>query len=291
MNNNYVVLADSCSDINIELIKEYQLHVFPMEFVLDGKSYRDYPDRHEIDLAKFYEMLKNGSSGTTSQISPDEFIKFFTPFLEEQKDILYVGFSSGLSGTYQNSLIAKNELLEKYKDRKIICIDTLTASTAEGKLVIDACKNQEAGLSLEENAEDIKKKVPALAVWFTVDDLHCLKRGGRLTPTKAFIGTLFQIKPVLHVDNNGKLVAMSKARGRKSSLIELYKVFKEDCLDFTNDTIYISHAMCEEDAKLVGQKIKQELGVKHISYSHIGPVIGMHSGPGTFLITYYGKKR
>ncbi len=291
MNNNYVVLTDSCSDISIELIKKYQLNVFPMEFILDGKAYRNYPDHREMDLKMFYDKLKNGSTGTTSQISPDDFIHFFTPFLENHKDILYVGFSSGLSGTYQNSLIAKDGLLDKYKDRKIICIDTLTASTAEGKLVIDACKNQEAGLSLEENAEDIKNKVPKLAVWFTVDDLHCLKRGGRVTPTKAFIGTLLQIKPVLHVDEKGKLIAMSKARGRKASLIELYKVFKEDCLDFANDTIYISHAMCEDDAKLIGQKIEKELGVKHVSYSHIGPVIGMHSGPGTFLITYYGKKR
>lgn len=289
--NDYVVLADSCSDLSDELVKKYDLAVFPMEFILDGKSYRNYPDHRELDLKTFYEKLKNGSTGSTSQISPEDFIKFFTPFLEKGLDILYVGFSSALSGTYQSSLIAKDMLLEKYQDRKIICIDTLSASTAEGKLVIEAKENQLKGMSLEENENDIRKRVPSLAVWFTVDDLNCLKRGGRISPTAAFVGTLLKIKPVLHVSDEGKLIPMVKTRGRKASLMELYKVFKEDCLDFENDTIYISHADSFEDAEFMGEKIKHELGVKKVAYSTIGPVIGMHSGPGTFLISYYGKKR
>ncbi len=289
--DKYVVLTDSCSDLSAELVKKYNLDVFPMEFVLDGIAYRNYPDHHELDLKTFYNKLKNGSRGSTTQISPEEFIKFFTPYLEDGYDILYIAFSSALSGTYQSSLVAKDLLSEKYKNRKIICVDTLSASTAEGKLAIQAKENQLNGMTIEENEKDIREKVPSLAVWFTVDDLNCLKRGGRISPTKAFVGTLLQIKPVLHVSDEGKLVAMTKARGRKASLMELFKVFKDDCLDFQNDVIYISDADSEEDANFMGEKIKNELGVKNVVYSKIGPVIGMHSGPGTFLISYYGKKR
>lgn len=291
MDNTYVVLADSCSDLNSELVKKYNIDVFPMEFTLDGKSFRNYYDNRELDLRTFYEKIKNGSTGTTSQVSPEEFINFFKPYLEQGKDILYIGFSSALSGTYQNSLLAKSILLESFPQRKIICVDTLTASTAEGKLVVDACENQLKDLSIEQNAKDIEIKVPKLAVWFTVDDLNCLKRGGRITSTAAFIGSLLKIKPVLHVSEEGKLVAMSKARGRKASLMEIYRIFKENCLDFENDIIYVSHANAKEDAELIGNKIKNELGVKNIIYSEIGPVIGLHSGSGTFSIAYYGKNK
>lgn len=291
MSYSYVVLTDSCSDLSMDLISKYNLNVYPMEFILDGKAYRNYPDHREIDIKTFYQKIKDGSTGTTSQMSPDDFIKFFTPYLDDGKDILYVGFSSGLSGTYQNSLIAKEMLIEKYPDRKIICIDTLSASTAEGKIVIDACQNQVNGMSLEENEKDIKAKVPNLTVWFTVDDLNTLKRGGRVTPTAAFIGNLLRIKPVLHVDDNGKLIAMKKANGRKKSLQEMINVFASNAIDPENDIIYIASACADEDEEFVAKKIKEEFKVKNICFSKIGPVIGTHSGPGTLLLTYYGKKR
>ncbi len=293
MANKYIVVTDSCSDLPQSLIDEYNLPVYPMEFVIDGKNYKNYPDEREMDLNEFYRLLKEGHSGTTAQISPKGFIDFFSPFLDEGYDILYVAFSSALSGTYNSSLVAAESLLEKekYKDRKIICVDTLTASTAEGKLAIYACENLRKGLSLEDNAADVKAKAPTCAVWFTVDDLNCLKRGGRLSATKAFFGTLLGIKPVLHVSDEGKLIPMKKCRGRKASLLALFEQLKEDALDVENDIIYISHAVAEEDALLIGNKIKEELHAKQIVYSHIGPVIGMHSGPGTFLVSYFAKKR
>lgn len=288
---NYVVVTDSCSDLTQNLVDEYQLPVYPMEFVLDEKDYRDYPDEREIDLNNFYKLLKEGHTGSTAQISPANFIDFFTPFLEKGLDILYVAFSSALSGTYSSSLVARDILLEKYKERKIVCIDSLSASTAQGKLVLYACENLRKGLTLEENEKDVRNKVPSLAVWFTVDDLNCLKRGGRLSSTAAFFGTLLGIKPVLHVSDDGKLIPMQKCRGRKSSLIALFNKLKEDILDPENDIVYISHAASEEDALAMGKKIEEELHIKNIVYSHIGPVIGMHSGPGTFLVSYFGKKR
>lgn len=288
---NYVVVTDSCSDLTQNLVDEYQLPVYPMEFVLDEKDYRDYPDEREIDLNNFYKLLKEGHTGSTAQISPANFIDFFTPFLEKGLDILYVAFSSALSGTYSSSLVARDILLEKYKERKIVCIDSLSASTAQGKLVLYACENLRKGLTLEENEKDVRNKVPSLAVWFTVDDLNCLKRGGRLSSTAAFFGTLLGIKPVLHVSDEGKLIPMQKCRGRKASLVALFNKLKEDILDPENDIVYISHAASEEDALAMGKKIEEELHIKNIVYSHIGPVIGMHSGPGTFLVSYFGKKR
>lgn len=288
---NYVVVTDSCSDLTQNLVDEYQLPVYPMEFVLDEKDYRDYPDEREIDLNNFYKLLKEGHTGSTAQISPANFIDFFTPFLEKGLNILYVAFSSALSGTYSSSLVAKDILLEKYKERKIVCIDSLSASTAQGKLVLYACENLRKGLTLEENEKDVRNKVPSLAVWFTVDDLNCLKRGGRLSSTAAFFGTLLGIKPVLHVSDEGKLIPMQKCRGRKASLVALFNKLKEDILDPENDIVYISHAASEEDALAMGKKIEEELHIKNIVYSHIGPVIGMHSGPGTFLVSYFGKKR
>ena len=289
--SEYIVVTDSCSDLTPELIDEYQLPVYPMEFVLDGKNYKNYPDEREIELNTFYKLLKDGHSGTTAQISPSNFIDFFTPYLEDGLDILYIAFSSALSGTYNSSLVAKDVLLEKYPNRKIICIDSLSASTAQGKLAICACENLRKGLSIEENELNIRNILPRLAVWFTVDDLNCLKRGGRLSSTAAFFGTLLGIKPVLHVSSEGKLVPMQKCRGRKASLNALFEHLKEDIIDPNNDIVYISHAVASDDALAMGKRIQNELGIKNIIYSNVGPVIGMHSGPGTFLVSYFGKKR
>ncbi len=290
MASKYVVLTDSCSDLSLDLVERYKLDIFPMEYILDNVSYRDKVKEKDLELDEFYRRISSGSIGSTSQISPIEFETFFEKYVSQGIDILYIGFSSGLSGTYQNAVLAKNTLLEKYKSANIICVDTLLASFSEGKLVVKACKNKEKGLSLEDNAKDIESKKMNVAVWFTVDDLNCLKRGGRVKPSAAFIGTLLNIKPVLHMNEEGKLIPMSKARGRKASLIELLKHFKEDALDLENDEVYIASALSKEDEEFLAKHIK-ELGVKHITFSSIGPVIGMHSGPKTILISYYAKKR
>lgn len=291
MANNYIVVTDSCSDLPQDLVDMYHLPVYPMEFVLDGKNYKNYPDEREINLKEFYALLKAGHTGSTAQISPSGFLDFFTPFLEKGLDILYIAFSSALSGTYNSSLVARDILKDKFPERKIICIDTLSASTAEGKITICACENLKNGMSIEENEKDIREKIPSLAVWFTVDDLNCLKRGGRLSATAAFFGTLLGIKPVLHVSDEGKLIPMQKCRGRKASLIALFNQLKEDALDLENDIIYIASADADDEALEMGKHIQEVLHVKKVIYSHIGPVIGMHSGPGTFLVSYFGKKR
>ncbi len=289
--NNYIIVTDSCSDLPVEIIKKYNIKVYPMEYVINNTTYHNNPDHSELPLEEFYSMLKKGASGSTSQISPANFIKFFKPILEEGKDILYIAFSSALSGTYNSSLVAKAILKNDYKERQIECVDTLTASTAEGKLVYEACLNKEKGLTLKENAQDILNKRLSVSVWFTVDDLNCLKRGGRLSATSAFLGTLLSIKPVLHVSNEGKLVPINKCRGRKASLLKLFERLKDTGVDIENDTIFISHAACQDDANRVEEKIRNELNAKNVVISTIGPVIGMHSGPGTFLITFFATQR
>ena len=288
---NYIIATDSCSDLPVEIIEKYEIPVIPMEFIMDGKTYKNYPDHREFALEDFYKLMKEGHTGTTSQLTAETIEEFFTPYLEEGNDVLYVVFSSALSGTYANACKALERLKAKFPERKIFFVDSLTASTAEGKMVYEAALNRENGFSIEENAASLEETKLNLAVWFTVDDLQCLRRGGRLSATAAFLGSLLSIKPVLHVTDEGKLVPVEKTIGRKASLLSLIKRCKEDILDPENDAVFIASALSFDDEKRVEEKLRNELHVKNVFVSKIGPVIGMHSGPGTFLVTFYSKKR
>lgn len=288
---SYIIATDSCSDLPVEILEKYEIPVIPMEFIMDGKAYKNYPDHREFALEEFYNLMKEGHTGSTSQLSPETIEEFFTPYLEEGNDVLYIVFSSALSGTYANACKTLERLKEKFPERKIFFVDSLTASTAQGKMVYEAAKNRENGFSIEDNVASLEETKLNLAVWFTVDDLQCLRRGGRLSATAAFLGSLLSIKPVLHVTNEGKLVPVEKTMGRKASLLSLVKRCKEDILDPENDAVFIASAMAFEDEKRIEEKLRKELNVKNVFVSKIGPVIGMHSGPGTFLITFYSKKR
>lgn len=288
---SYIIATDSCSDLPVEIIEKYEIPVIPMEFIMDGKTYKNYPDNREFALDEFYKLMKEGHTGSTSQLTAETIEEFFTPYLEEGKDVLYVVFSSALSGTYANACKALERLKAKFPERKIFFVDSLIASTAEGKMVYEAAKNRENGFSIEDNAASLEETKLNLAVWFTVDDLQCLRRGGRLSATAAFLGSLLSIKPVLHVTNEGKLVPVEKTMGRKASLLSLLKKCKEDILDPENDAVFIASAMAFDDEKRMEEKLRNELNVKNVFVSKIGPVIGMHSGPGTFLVTFYSKKR
>ena len=286
----YVIFTDSTTDLTPELVAEMDVQVLPMRFMLDGKEYRNYPDNRELSPKEFYDKLRAGSMSTTSQINSVAFIEAFTPVLEAGKDILYVAFSSGLSGTYQSACLAAEDLREQFPERTIECVDTLQASMGEGLVAYAAAMLKKDGMSLAELAAWLRENVRRFCAWFTVDDLMFLKRGGRLSGVAAVAGTLLGIKPVLHVDPDGHLIAMEKVRGRKASLDGLVRHFETSAENHADQTVFISHGDCLEDCQYVADKIKA-FGVKRICIGTIGPVIGAHSGPGTVALFFTGSPR
>lgn len=287
---NYVLFTDSTTDLTPALVEELGVRVLPMTFNLDGRDYRNYPDNRELSAHDFYDALRSGSMSTTSQINQAAFQDAFEPVLAEGKDILYLAFSSGLSGTCHSAALAAEELNEKYPERTIRVVDTLLASMGEGLGVYYAAKKMAAGMELNELADWFEQNRLHVSSWFTVDDLMFLKRGGRLSGAAAVAGTLLGIKPVLHVDNEGHLIPMEKVRGRKASLDALVKHLKKSPIPLEEQVIFLSHGDCAEDAEYVANAVR-ELGVARVEINHIGPVIGAHSGPGTVALFFFDEVR
>ena len=286
----YVIFTESTGDLTPALIEQAGLQVLPMNFNLDGQSYLDYPDGREISSHTFYEKLRAGSTCTTSQVSLAEYQDAFTPVLEGGQDILYLAFSSGLSGTYQSSCVAAEMLQEKFPDRRIVSVDSRQASMGEGLFAyLVGCKRL-GGADMDTAAAYARELAFQVCAWFTVDDLMFLKRGGRLSGAAAVAGTLLGIKPVLHVDDDGHLIAMEKVRGRRASLDALVKHFQATARDITGGTVFISHGDCLEDCQYVMDKLRA-LGVTDLHQGNIGPVIGAHSGPGTVALFWVGGPR
>lgn len=290
MLNKFVIITDSCSDLTQELIEKYSIRVIPATFSIKGKNYKNYADEREMKTHDFYEMMRAKEVAITTQISPSEYIEIFEPYLKDGYDILCIAFSSALSGTYNSSLVAREELLEKYQDRKIYCIDSLCASMGQGLLVYYAATMKYEGKSIEEIVDWLEKHKMNLAHWFTVDDIGTLKRGGRLSATKAFLASILNFKPILHVSDEGKLVPEGKVRGRKKSILEIINHVKNSIVNPENQTIFISHGDSFEEAKEIGDELIRSLKVKVI-YGYIGPVIGAHSGPGTLAVFFLADKR
>ena len=287
----YQIITDSTTDLSPEMINELGIHVIPLCYIMEGKTLHNIPGGGEMNEHTFYEKLRGGETSTTAQINTEEFLQQFTPVLEEGKDILYLAFSSGLSGTCQSAMIAKQELQEKYSDRRIEVFDTLCASMGEGLLVYHAAMLQKAGKDIDEVLAWLKENVLRLCHWFTVDDLNHLKRGGRVSAATALVGTILGIKPVLHVDDEGHLISVSKVRGRKQSLDALVKKMEETAIEPKEQTIFISHGDCLEDAQYVAEQVREKMGTVDIKINFIGPVIGAHSGPGTVALFFLGSRR
>lgn len=288
---NYQIITDCTCDLSKSIYEKYPLLILPMEVNLDSEVFMHTKDFQNMDAITFYNKLKNGGVSTTSQINPETFRIEFEKVLNEGKDILYIGFSSGLSGSLQSSIVAKSLLEDKYPDRKIIIVDSLAASAGQGLLVYYALLNQEQGLNIEENEKWLNDHVLNLSLWFTVDDLQFLKRGGRVSGAVAFVGTALKIKPVLHVDNEGHLVNVSKEHGRKASLHALANRLHETIIEPEKQIIFISHADALEDAEFLATKIRSTTPIKDIIFSDIGPVIGSHSGPGTIALFFFATER
>ena len=289
--SEFVLMTDSSADLSQEMVQELGVTVLPLSFTIQGKVYRNYPDNREMDLPLFYDMLRAGELATTSAVNVAEYTQAVEPILQEGKDVLILAFSSGLSSTYQASVLAAGELREKYPDRKIYTVDTLCASLGQGLLVYLAVQEQRKGRSIEEVRDWAESTKLHLCHQFTVDDLHFLKRGGRISATTAVVGSMLQIKPVLHVDNEGHLINIGKARGRQASLKALVDKMEKTVTEEGRKTVFISHGDCRKDAVTVADMVRERFGTQDIRINYVGPVIGAHSGPGTLALFYLGTER
>ena len=286
--NEFVIITDSSADLPQSVACDMGVEVIPLEVNIDGIGCK-YND--EIDIKEFYGWLRDKKGAKTSAVNMEKFCEVFEKFAMDGKDVLYIGFSSGLSATYMAAKNAAEEISEKYPDRKIIAVDSLCASLCQGLVVKHAVDKKSLGATIEEVAQFVEDNRLNLCHWFTVEDLFFLKRGGRVSAATAVMGTVLQIKPVMHVDDEGKLINVEKARGRAASINSLFAKMKETAIAPEKQTIYISHGDCYDDAKKLADMITAEFGVTDILISEVGPVIGAHSGPGTLALFFLGSKR
>ncbi len=288
---DYILITDSCADLPMSVYTDLDIQVVPLSFILEGKTYQNHPDQSSMKFADVYAKLRNGANISTSAVNVEAFRTAFLPHLQAGKDILYMGFSTGLSGTCSAGAIAAKELMEEFPERTITVVDTLCAALGQGLLVYLTAKKRAEGATLAEAAAYAENTKLHLVHWFTVDDLFFLKRGGRLSGATALVGSALGIKPVLHVDNDGHLIKVSTVRGRKNSLKALAGKMAETAIDPQNQTIFIAHGDCLEDAQYLADYIKETCGYKDILIDYVGPVIGAHSGPGTIALFYIGTQR
>ena len=285
---SYRIITDTCCDFPDAMYEELNLAVVPLSVNYQGENINAYT---EDWLKEMFQGLRAGESASTSAANPQDWQDVIEPILAGGEDALVLAFSSGLSATYQSAVLAAEELKEKYPHRKVNVVDTLCASLGQGLFVWYVCKKRDAGFSLEDLTAWCEENKYHLCHWFTVDDLMYLKRGGRVSAATALVGTMLQIKPVLHVDNEGHLINVSKARGRKASIDALVKKMTEQGLPGENETVFICHGDCMEDAKYLEAQVKEKCGVKNVLIYYVGAVIGSHSGPGTLALFFLGEHR
>lgn len=285
---SFYIITDNCSDLPISrntTNKDFQ--ILNLSFVID-----DQPGDPDISSAEFYSRLRAGSMSRTSQINPPEFEDIFRRAIAEgHNEILYIGFSSGLSGTYHSSTVAAKTVMAENPNVKIVTVDTLAAALGEGLIVDKAVERRDQGQSIDEVAQWVEKNKLNVAHWFTVDDLNFLKRGGRITAGAAWFGTALKIKPVLHVDNNGKLIPMEKKIGRKKALARIAEIVRDTGVNPQDQTIYIAHGDCIDDVEETKELIRKEAGTTKFFVNTLGPVIGSHAGPGTIAVFFFADHR
>ena len=285
---NYQIITDSGADLPTDLLASLNVKMASLSLLFRGQV---LADSVTDETKAFYQAMREGESATTSAINPDGWAAVMEPVLKEGKDILVIAFSSGLSTTYQSAVIAADELREQYPQRTIRVVDSLCASLGQGLLVWYACQKRDAGIELGELADWVEQNKNHVAHWFTVDDLVYLKRGGRVSAATAVLGAMLNIKPVLHVDEEGRLVSVTKTRGRKASIQALLQQMEATMLPGENDAAFICHGDCLEDAQLLASLIKERCGVKEVFIGYTGAVIGSHSGPGTLALFFLGSQR
>lgn len=288
----FEIVTDSSSNLLEDMIDDFGLHILPLTFMIDGEQYQSYLKGERTDLKQFYTMMREGKVITTSLPNLADSEKLFRKLLEDGRDILYLGFSSGLSGTYEAIDLLLKDLKAEFPDRTIRSVETLAASGGEGLLVYYAVQKKREGLGIDEIADWVKENRLHLAHWFTVDDLMFLFRGGRVSKTSAWAGTMLNIKPVMHVDDEGHLIPMEKVRGRKKSLNALVDHMRKSAIEpISEQVVFITHGDCIEDAEYVAGKVREEFGVSDVYINYVDPVIGAHSGPGTMALFFLADKR
>lgn len=287
--NEYVIFTDSACDISQKLLGEWNVKCVSLTFMFEGSDV--VYAQTDMSSKTFYDNMRGGKVAKTSAVNMETFKTVFEEELKNGRDILYLGFSSGLSTTFNSARMAGDELMEAYPDRKVVCVDSLAASAGQGLLLYMMVQKKREGASIEENAEYAEKIKLNICHWFTVDDLVYLKRGGRISPTVAFVGGLLGIKPVLHVDNEGHLVNVTKVRGRKAAIRALADKYSELALDPKQGTVFISHGDCLDEVEKLAEIFKKEHGVCVNLITDVGSVIGAHSGPGTIALFFVGKER
>lgn len=287
--SEYIIMTDSTVDLPKEyLIEELQVPYIPLSYIMDGVTYEDMSG---LSGKEFFDKIRAGSLPTTSQVNPEQAKKALEPYVKEEKDILFIGFSSALSGTFNSIRMAAEELMEEYPERKIITVDSLCACLGEGLLVYKAVQLKRAGKSLEEVAKWTEENKLHICHNVAIDDLNHLHRGGRVSKTAAIMGTMIQIKPIIHMNDNGELQVIGKQRGRKKALQHIVNMAVEQSKGWENDIIMITHGDCEEDAQYVAKLVREKMGIENILINCIGSVIGSHTGPGVVAVFYMGEKR
>lgn len=288
----FEIVTDSSSNLTDEMIDEFGIHILPLRFMSDGEEFQSYTAGEKSDLQRFYNMMRDGKVFTTSLPYQSKSEELFRKLLDEGRDVLYIGFSSGLSGTYEAMSLIMDSLKDQYPDRKIMHVDTLAAAMGQGLLVYKAAQVASKGATIEETHQWVVDNRLKLAHWFTVEDLMYLFRGGRLSRTSALAGSLLSIKPVMHVDNEGHLIPIDKVRGRKKSISTMLDhMEKSATAPVADQTIFISHADCEDDLMVLVEGIRKRFGCTDIRWNYLDPVIGAHTGPGCLALFFMAGER
>ena len=286
--NEFVIVSDSTVDLPKEYLQSKQVPIISLSYIMDGVTYEEMDG---LSHKEFFEKLRAGSLPTTSQINPEQAREALEPFAKEGKDILYIGFSSGLSGSYNSVRMAAEDLKEEYPDINIIAIDSLCACMGEGLLLYKALELKEHGMSMEEIAKWVEANKLHICHNVTVDDLNHLHRGGRISKTTAVVGSMIKIKPIIHMSDEGKLVVIGKERGRKKSLVSIVDRMEKQMQGYDNDIVMITHGDCIEDAEFVKKQVEERFGIHNVMINGIGSVIGSHTGAGVVAGFFMGDKR
>ena len=284
---SYKIITDSCCDFTDQQYQELNVGCASLSVLYNGENHSNFSDPSAVKA--FYDELRSGVMATTSAVNPYGWACAMEEALKNGEDVLVIAFSSGLSTTYQSAVIAAKELREIYPERKIYVVDSLCAALGQGLLVWYACQKRDAGMEIDALRDWVEENKLHICHWVTVDDLTHLKRGGRISATTALVGTMLNIKPIIHVDNDDHLINCAKVRGRKAAMELLSEKLGQTCTDF--DTAFIAHGDCPEDAAALEALIREKHGVKNVITGYVGPVIGAHTGPGVLVVFFMGKHR
>ena len=284
---SYQIITDSCCDLTEAQLQQLQVTCANLTVLYKGENHNNFSDPAAVKA--FYDELRQGVTATTAAANPDDWANLMQASLKEGRDVLVIAFSSGLSTTYQSAVIAAKDLQEEYPDRTIRVVDSQCAALGQGLLVYHACRKRDEGMSLEELVSWLEEHKHNICHWVTVDDLSHLKRGGRISATTALVGTMLNVKPIIHVDNDGHLINCAKVRGRKTAIEYLVKKFQETGIE--QDTVFIAHGDCPEDAAALEAMLRERHNVKDITTGYVGPVIGAHTGPGVLVVFFMGTQR